>query len=105
MGCVKSRKLGTADPIVYFGQFGKQINEAQLFGIMLLAEHYLMKVLKQGTSCTNMDDLHYWQYHHSKNQIIEQLPPTLRETRLHIMRSIYATHVHMNCLTGASLDP
>ena len=52
MGCVKSRKLGTADPIVYFGQFGKQINEAQLFGIMLLAEHCLVKVLNQGTSCT-----------------------------------------------------
>ena len=42
--------------MVYLGQFGKQINEAQLFDIMLLAEHYLMKVLKQGTSCTNMDD-------------------------------------------------
>ena len=27
------------------------------------------------------------------------------EFTVHIMRSIYATHVHMNCHTGATLDP
>ena len=69
MGCVKTSKVGTkhaaikADPMVYLGQFGKQINEVELFDIMLLAEQYLVNVLKQGTSCTHMDDLHYWQYH------------------------------------------
>ena len=63
-GCDETSKVGTkhdvikADPMVYLGQFGKQINEDQLFDIMLLGEHYLVKVLKQGTSCTNMDDLH-----------------------------------------------
>ena len=63
--------------MVYLGQFGKQINEAQLFDIMLLAEHYPVKLLKQGTSCTNMDDLHYWQNHHSKNKTIQHVPPNI----------------------------
>ena len=40
--------------MVYLGQFGKQINEAQLSDITLLAEQYLMKVLKQGTSWTQL---------------------------------------------------
>ena len=64
MGCVKTSKVGKkhavikADTMVYLGKFGKQINEAELFDIMLLAEHCLVKVLKQGTPCTTMDDLH-----------------------------------------------
>ena len=47
MGCDITSKVGTthpvmkADTMVHLSQFGKQINEAQLFDIMLLAEHYL----------------------------------------------------------------
>ena len=65
MGCDITSKVGTkqavikADPMVYLCQFGKQMNETQLVDIMLLAEHYPANTLKQGTSCTNMDDLHY----------------------------------------------
>ena len=65
--------------MVHLGQVGKQINQAQLFDNMLLAEHYLVKILKQGTSCTTVDDVHYWQYHHSKNKTIQQLPPISQE--------------------------
>ena len=86
MGCDITGKVGTthvikADPMVYLGQFGKQINEAQWFDIMLLAEHYLVKVLKQVTSCTNMDDFHYCI---AGNKTTEYG---------HIMRSIYMTYM------------
>ncbi len=53
MECDITSKTGTrhavikADPMVYLDQFGKQINEAQLFDIMLLAEHY-SEVAKTG---------------------------------------------------------
>ena len=94
-GCDITSKMGTkhaakkADPSVYLGQFGKQINEDELFDVMLQAEHYLTKVLKQGTPCTTMDGIRYWQNDHSKNKTIQQLPSTLQETRLlHIMRYI-----------------
>ena len=45
MGCVKTSNVGTNHAVIkgnpiYLGQFGKQINEAELFDIMLLAEHY-----------------------------------------------------------------
>ena len=57
IGCVKTSKVGTKQAvkkqkIVYLGQLGKQINEAELFDIMLLAGHGLVNVLKQGTPCT-----------------------------------------------------
>ena len=113
MGCDITSKVGTkhavikADPIVYLGQFGKQINQAHLFDITLLAEHYLVKVLKQGTSCTIWMTFTIDSTTIAKTRllIIQQLPPISQETRLDIMRSISTAHVHMNCLTGASIDP
>ena len=81
MGCDLTGKMVTthavikSDPIVYLGQVGRQNNEAQLFDIMRLAERYLGKLLKQGPSCT------IWMTFTIASQ----------ETRLHIMRSIYAT--------------
>ena len=84
-GCDITSKVGTkhaaikADPTAYIGRFGKHINEDELFDAVLQAEHYLVKVLKQGTPCTTMDGLRYWQYHHIKNKTIQQLPPTSRK--------------------------
>ena len=64
-GCDITSKVGTkhaaikADPTAYLGRFGKHINEDELFDAVLQAEHYLVKVLKQGTPCTTMDGLRY----------------------------------------------
>ena len=110
-GCDITSKVGTkhgaikADPVKYLSQFGKESSEAQLCVMVSKAEEYLVKVLKQGTSCKTMDSLRAWQYHHSKNITIQQLPPTSRETYLHILRAIYATRIQLNCLTGATVDP
>ena len=110
-GCDITSKVGTkhgaikADPVKYLSQFGKESSEAQLCVTVSKAEEYLVQVLKQGTSCKTMDSLRAWQYHHSKNITIQQLPPTSRETYLHILRAIYATRIQLNCLTGATVDP
>ena len=37
-------------------------------------------MLKLETSCTTMDGLRCWQYHHSKNKTIQHLPPISRKT-------------------------
>ena len=92
-------------PRLDIGQFGTQINEDELCDVMVQAEHYLAKVLKHGTPSTTIDVLRYWQYHHSKNKTIQQLPPTSGITILHILRSLYATHVQLNCFSGSILDP
>ena len=39
--------------MVYLDQFVKQISEAELFDIMLLTEHCLVKVLKRGNIMYN----------------------------------------------------
>ena len=78
MGCDITGKVGTthavikSDPMVYLGQFGKQINEAQLFDIILLAERYLVKLLKQ---------------EEHRVQIWMTFNIASQETRLYIIRS------------------
>ena len=106
MGCVKTSKVGTeyavikADPMVYLGQFGKQINEAQLFDILLLAEHCLVKVLDKGTSCTPMDHNHYWQYHHSKNKENPAATNNIAGNKTSLARISFCAYVDRVCEYG-----
>ena len=81
MGCDVTTKVGTkhavikADPLVYLGQFWGPI-----VWYHVASRTPIVKVLKLGTSCTTMDGLRYWQYHHSKNKTIQHLPPISRKT-------------------------
>ncbi len=61
---------------------------------MLLAEQYLVNVLKQGASCANMDDLHYSQYHYSKNKTIQHQTPKMH-LPLNVKREPKETHLNV----------
>ena len=54
-----------------------------------------MKVLKNATTCTSMDELGHRNYHRSKTSL-EKLPPTSHAIKAHILRAYYATYVMTN---------
>jgi len=55
-------------------------------------EAYLVQVLKRNTTCTTMDQLRDYIYHHSKGVSFDQLPPTSHAIQQHIRRAYYATY-------------
>ena len=58
---------------------------------------------KRGSSCKTTDELRDFIYHHSK---ANELPPTSKETRWHILRALYATNQMKNGLSSEqSADP
>ena len=61
-------------------------------------EAYLIQVLKRNTTCTTMDQLRNYIYHHSKGVSLDQLPPTSHAVEQHIRRAYYATYQMMTLL-------
>ena len=61
-------------------------------------EAYLIQVLKRNTTCTTMDQLRNYIYHHSKGVSFNQLPPTSHAVEQHIRRAYYATYQMMTLL-------
>src|SRR5437867_763472 len=74
---------------------------------IIQAEKYLINVIKKDSPCKNMDELRYWMYCHSKNKCLEDLPPTSRVTRQHILRALFGTYIQAHCLEENchQLDP
>ena len=62
-------------------------SEACLEDNIMMAEEYLVNVVQKGTKCKTFDELRVWKYHHSKCMLIEDLPPTSRSIRLHILHT------------------
>lgn len=79
-----------ANPEFYLSEFGRsQVPKEE---VLQLAETFLTKVLKKDTSCNTMDELRYHLYFHaSKKKTLENLPPSSRATREHILRSYFLT--------------
>ena len=71
------------------------------------AEEYLVQLLRKGTSCKSLDELRLWMYHHGKNIDIEDLPPTSRSAKGHLLRSFFYTYLQHHCLDKmvVHLDP
>ena len=67
-GCDSTSKFGTkaaglkSNPAFYLCDFGNDSTNNNFS----LVEQFLVNVFKPGTSCTSMDDLRYYLYHHSK---------------------------------------
>ena len=99
-GCDYTSKFGTkaaalkASPENFLNGFGTL--EDNIENQIHLAEKYLVQVKKKGSLCETMDQLRYYEYHHSKSSA---LPPTTHETRLHILRSFYVTNQVTSFLT------
>ena len=63
-----------------------------------MAEEFLVKIMRKGSDCKTSDELRVWSYHHAKCVLIEELPPTSKSIRLHILRSFYVVYTQINCL-------
>ena len=70
-----------------------------------MAEQFLVNIVKKGTECSTFDELRVWSYYHAKCALIENLPPTSKTIRLHILRSFYIVFMQTNCLDLKYLDP
>ena len=71
-------------------------------------EAYLVQVLKRNTTCTTMDHLRNYIYHHSKGVSLDQLPPTSHAIEQHICRAYYATYqmvTLLHCHSPTVLNP
>lgn len=106
-GCDYTSKFGTkyaalkATPVAFLKNFGQL--DVNIEDQIKLAEEYLVQVKKKGSSCKTVDELRDFLYHHSK---ASELPPTSKETRLHILRELYATHQMINGLSSdQNIDP
>lgn len=105
-GCDSTSKFGTKASALkpkaskYLHNFGKDHNEIDLD----MAEEYLCKVYKAGTTCKTLDELRYHLYHHSKKTILG-LPPTSRAAEGHIRRAFFGTYQQLHCLDRPDLDP
>ena len=103
-GCDSTSKFGTkaaalkakpAEFLVDFGSDPELINFSRI-------EEYLVQVYKSGIPLKTMDELRYYVYHHSKKSI-DELPPTSRMTKAHILRAFHGTYVQQHCLSGLQL--
>lgn len=65
---------------------------AEMEKSFVLAENYLVKLLKKSCSCQNFNELRYWEYHHGSSFSIQNLPATSASIRLHILRAWYITY-------------
>jgi len=68
------------------------------------AEHYIVKVLKNGSIATCFTDLRAEVFHFSKGGSLHSLPPTSQGLRPHIMRGFYNAYTTMHAL-DSQLDP
>ena len=64
-------------------------------------EAYLVQVLKRNTTCTTIDQLRNYIYHHSKGVSLDQLPPTSHVIERHIRRA----YVLCNLSDGDIITP
>lgn len=62
------------------------------------AEEYSVQPLRKGSSCKSSDELRLWLYQHGKNTTIEDLPPTSRSDKGHLLRSYFYTHPQRHCI-------
>jgi len=75
---------------------------------VVVAEEYLVQVVKKSQTCRSLDQLRCHLYHHARSPCLDDLPPTSNATKLHIKRAFYATHQMINVLGKTEddiLDP
>lgn len=95
-GCDYTSKVGTkhaalnANPSEYLNDFDSGPSCTDDFAAT--CEAYLVQMLKRNTTCTTMDQLRDYIYHHSKRVSLDQLPPTSHAVQQHIRRAYYATY-------------
>ena len=111
-GCDYTSKVGTkhaalnANPSEYLKDFDSGPSCSDDFTAS--CEAYLVQVLKRNTTCTTMDQLRDYIYHHSKGVSLGQLPPTSHAVEQHIRRAYYATYQMVTLLhphTPTVLNP
>ena len=95
-GCDYTSKVGTkyaalnANPSEYLRNFDS--GQSCTDGFVAFCEAYLVQVQKKNTTCTTMDHLRNYIYHHSKGVSLDQLPLISHAIEQHIRRAYYATY-------------
>ena len=108
-GCDTTSKIGTkaaalkCDPVIHLADFGKA--ETASPPLLARAEEYLVKVLKRATTCKTFTELRKEIYHHSKNSIMQQLPPTTIPLQQHLLRAHLATFQMVHLLDHSEALP
>lgn len=86
------------DPVAYLLNFAKKIDSDSIDEAIVSAEKYLVQFLKRGSHCITMDQLRLWMYYWNNKKNLEDLPPTSRSVREHILRSLFCTYNQIMCL-------
>ena len=91
----------------YLENFGVSHDSENVVKSLQSAEEYLVQVLRKGSPCKSLDELRLWLYHHGKNKDIEDLPPTSRSAKGHLLRSYFYTYLQHHCIGDmfVHLDP
>ncbi|KAJ8668266.1 hypothetical protein QAD02_009929 [Eretmocerus hayati] len=88
-------KIGTktkalqGNPVHFLLRFAKDDSEICIEESIKLAEEYLVNIVQKSSKCDTFDRLRLWSYYHSNKSLIEDLPPTSKSIRLHILRAFY----------------
>ena len=92
---------------VYLEHFGVSSDWNDIEQSLKPAEEYLVQLLRKGSSCKSLHELRLWLYHHAKNVDIEDLPPTSRSAKGHLLRSYFYTYLQQHCIDDmvVGLDP
>lgn len=88
----------SCDPVKYLIDFGRKMDLQSIEESVALAEQYLDQLLKKGSHCQTMDELRLWTFYWNDKKKLEDMPPTSRSTREHILRSIFCTYNQLTCL-------
>ena len=93
--------------VPYLENFGVSPDWEEIEKSLQPAEEYLVQLLRKGSPCKSLDELRLWLYHHGKNTDIEDLPPTSRSAKGHLLRSYFYTYLQRHCIDDmvVRLDP
>ncbi|KAJ8667307.1 hypothetical protein QAD02_008969 [Eretmocerus hayati] len=95
----KSKAL-QENPQHHFLRFAKDDSTICIGESLVQAEEYLMNIFQKSSICTSFAELRLWTYYHAKESLIEDLPPTSKSIRLHILRTFYIVYTQTQCLNS-----
>lgn len=74
------------NPVQYLSDFATKMDLQSIEESIVLCEQFLVQVIEKGSHCRTMDELRLWTYYWNDKKTLDNLPPTSRSTRQHILR-------------------
>ena len=101
-----TKKVGlNCNPVHFLTNFGISVDDCDMMNSMKKAEEYLVQLWKRGSNCQTLDPLRLWLYHQTKTGLaLNELPPTSRCAKGHLLSSYYHTYLQIHCLDNIQTD-